>query len=311
MKTIKKPQDAHSLSPLLTGSSTVSPTGSSADSSTERNPRNVGRTDGTDILLEEGLSLSEFVDVFPGQHQEAGPQDEMAGTRSEWLEVARTLNRLLQQVSQRPMEVTIEFQLPRQVVNGDLRRLVDVQVAFDGPVDWAHCSLEGIRKRLLGLGSGVSRFPDELKITVPLAAAPATRRGTILVVDDEHCMLKVMDRVLSDTGYQVVSVLGGAEALQYAQGAGRDEIAMVFCDLVLGFDSDGTEVLAGLRDLGLSCPMVLMSGSSLLRDTRMGRTQVREGDNVVLLEKPFRVPELLSLVNQHIGNGSGPVPLCG
>jgi len=227
-------------------------------------------------------------------------QDQMAGSRSEWLEIARSFNRLLQQVPQRPTEVKIEFQLPRQLVDGDLRRMAAVLVAFDGPVDWAHCSLEGLRKRLLALGSGVSRFPDELKITVPLANVPSSAKGTILVIDDDHCMLKMMDRVLSDAGYHVVSVLGGAEALQYASGAGREEIAMVFCDLVLGFDAYGTEVLTGLRDLGLTCPMVLMSGSPLLRDTRMGSTRVRESDDVVLLEKPFRIPELLSLLEQHL-----------
>jgi|GEM_PF-769897 len=262
-----------------------------------KDPSGAGSILCPELVIEEGLSLSEFIRDLPS-HPQAPPSppplDELDGVRSDWLAVSAAVSKVVQQVPQQVVEVKTNIHPAWQLVDGMVRRMADIKIGFDGPVDWGHCSLDNLHQRLRILGSGLSRFPDELTVSVPLASAPVSRNGVILVVDDEHCMLKVMDRALSDSGYTVVSVFGGEEAVQYASGS-PENIALVFCDLIL-FAQSGLDVLTNLRQAGVDCPKVLMSGSPLLSEKQVTNA-TRENSDLSLLAKPFRIRQLLSLVD--------------
>ncbi len=112
--------------------------------------------------------------------------------------------------------------------------------------------------------------------------------GILLVEDDADCR-EVLQQVLQDAGYPVVStpsMAGAIEALPKLRPA------MVLLDLMLS-DGDGRSVLHFIRETpSLSSARVfIISGSSEV-GSLVGRTGKDRIDGV--FEKPLRIPELLS-----------------
>jgi len=120
---------------------------------------------------------------------------------------------------------------------------------------------------------------------------PAPCPGGILLVEDDADCREVLQQVLEDAGYPVVSIptmAGAIEALP------KLKPAMVLLDLMLS-DGDGRSVLHFIRETpSLSGARVfIISGSSEVGNLS-GRTGKDRIDGV--FEKPLRLPELLSTV---------------
>ncbi len=98
---------------------------------------------------------------------------------------------------------------------------------------------------------------------VPAGAEPGWRgSGTVLVVDDEELVRLVAQRFLEKTGFRVVTVGDGAEAveiLRRSAAAGQERFACVLLDLSMP-GLDGAETLTRIHDLGLETPVLLSSG---------------------------------------------------
>ena len=96
-------------------------------------------------------------------------------------------------------------------------------------------------------------------------AATAPTRGTVLIVDDEKATHELLERELSNAGYDVLHAAGGREGLKLAKQARPDVITL---DIIMP-DLDGWSVLKALKADPELCdiPVILVT---IMRDRDLG-----------------------------------------
>jgi CheY-like chemotaxis protein len=111
---------------------------------------------------------------------------------------------------------------------------------------------------------------------------------TVLVVDDEPSILEMLDGLLTDEEYRVVTAASGYQALDVISGEIPDVILL---DIMMP-DLDGREVCRRLRadPRTRKIPVVLMSAAQ--------RISIAEVGADVFLPKPFDLPRLLGIVER-------------
>jgi two-component system cell cycle response regulator len=123
---------------------------------------------------------------------------------------------------------------------------------------------------------------------------PAERQPTILVVDDDVLMLKVVSVALKRAGYGVVESQSGEEALAILkQGA----VAGIVLDIMMP-GMDGLEVCRRVKgDLATAhIPVVLVSALTGEGDLKRGF----EAGADDYIKKPFEVAVLLEMVQDMV-----------
>ena len=108
---------------------------------------------------------------------------------------------------------------------------------------------------------------------------------TILVVDDESNYLTVMEALLEEAGYEVLTALSGPEALKIAD---RTDLDLVLTDMKMPKMS-GIELLATLHRLYQELPVVIMTAFGTVEKAVRA---MKEGAFDYLL-KPFKNEEIL------------------
>lgn len=108
----------------------------------------------------------------------------------------------------------------------------------------------------------------------------------ILMIEDNHELLKIVSKVLALHDFRVIPALDGASGLQQAF---EEAPALILCDLHLP-DMNGYEVLMRLREQPATAqtPVIFVTGDIDFSPP--------EDDNVRILAKPFKVEALLALV---------------
>ncbi|HEX6272094.1 MAG TPA: ATP-binding protein [Polyangiaceae bacterium] len=121
-------------------------------------------------------------------------------------------------------------------------------------------------------------------------AAPDTARSSILVVDDEPAVLRIISLVLGD--YHDVSVVRSGEAALAKVQAGQ-RFDVIFCDVMMPTMA-GPEVYERIRaiDVPQACRIVFMSGGVFSLEAR----KVLDRLPNERLDKPFRAEELHEVV---------------
>lgn len=137
-------------------------------------------------------------------------------------------------------------------------------------------------------------------------AGPAPASGgdeTILLVEDEEAVRKLVERVLARLGYTVLVAGSGPEALQVARNADR-AIDLLLTDIVMPGGMTGADLALDLVELQPGLKVVCMSGytSSLLDDRVF--MQLKSS----LLQKPFTSEQLGRQVREAL---DGPPPTLG
>lgn len=118
---------------------------------------------------------------------------------------------------------------------------------------------------------------------------------TVLVVEDDEQVRRLVCRLLAEAGYTVLEAVAGTEALGVAQRH-DGPIDLLLTDVVM--PEMGAEKLLGqLLPLRPGLRVVLMSG--YVEDTIADPRFVHE--NVVFLQKPFTAGALLALVRETLG----------
>ena len=115
----------------------------------------------------------------------------------------------------------------------------------------------------------------------------AQAQRTILVVEDERIMLRLLERFLSRQGYQVLLAADGEQAIDgYCRH--KTEIDVVLLDVGLPKVS-GVDVFRKMKKENPEVRVVVASG---YLDARMKTEMYRAGVKA-FLDKPYLLPEML------------------
>ena len=139
----------------------------------------------------------------------------------------------------------------------------------------------GLLKRQNGRTGGVARLRDGFAIM------PATRSGTVLVVEDEPLIRMTIEECLADEGFPVTAIGTSAEALALLRASPASYRAAIL-DIGLP-DGRGDQLADALREIAAGLPIVLCTGYG------MGeiRSRAFEQGRIVMISKPFLSEALL------------------
>jgi two-component system, OmpR family, response regulator len=114
------------------------------------------------------------------------------------------------------------------------------------------------------------------------------KKGTILVVEDEEKIARVLELELEYEGYSVTKVIDGLEALEAFRTGSWD---LILLDVMLPGLS-GIELLRRIRKDDLLTPVILLTAKSSVEDKVSG-LDLGANDYIT---KPFQIEELLARI---------------
>jgi CheY-like chemotaxis protein len=116
---------------------------------------------------------------------------------------------------------------------------------------------------------------------------------TILVVDDEAGVLEVIEFILTDLGYSVISALNGRDAFARLKETKPDLIMLDYMMPIM----DGGEFLKTLRNDAIYCAIPVILTSALPEQT------VREkcSEFNAFLRKPYKYEKLHEVIEMLLG----------
>lgn len=131
--------------------------------------------------------------------------------------------------------------------------------------------------------------PEHPPVAAPVAA-PVARRGTVLVVDDEAAIRRVVRRIVERMGFDVLEAVDGDDAAERF-GRHAEALALVVLDLTMPGRS-GAELLRDMRRTRPTLPVIVASGYDAA-DALRGEG---EDARTRFLQKPFSTKGLERLV---------------
>jgi DNA-binding NtrC family response regulator len=118
-------------------------------------------------------------------------------------------------------------------------------------------------------------------------------RAAVLLVEDERDTRELLGRAFERAGYRCVTADGPAQAERSASDQGPFDV--VVTDVVLGRDDHGgLSLMQRLRSAGVAAPFVIITAYADVEKVKIALNQ----GAAHLLEKPFRAPELLAVVER-------------
>ena len=128
------------------------------------------------------------------------------------------------------------------------------------------------------------------------AIAPA--RKPVLVIEDEPSVISFIQAALERSGYSVVPVMSGAEALKLLGEGGRDYLGVI-SDMRTPGGVTGADVHTWIAQhrRELLGRVVFITGDTVNDET----TRLLRETGAPCIEKPFRVAELINAVRTVLG----------
>ncbi len=127
------------------------------------------------------------------------------------------------------------------------------------------------------------------------ALPPLSRRGLVMIVDDEIANIEIINAVLEDE-YDVCFALSGQEALDLARTHRPDLILM---DIQLP-EVSGLEVTKWLKeddDLHV-IPVIAVTAFAMKGDEE----RIRQGGCEAYISKPISVPRFIETIKSYLGD---------
>lgn len=125
-------------------------------------------------------------------------------------------------------------------------------------------------------------------------------KTTVLVVDDEAPMRKLIAAMLEPAGYNTIEASSGDQALVQCH---QHEVDIIVTDLVMA-GLNGIDLILALKKEHSQIPIIAISGGGGIS----GRFDYLEISSLLgakfVLKKPFDKEQLLNLLNQVIPAGS-------
>ncbi len=129
------------------------------------------------------------------------------------------------------------------------------------------------------------------------ADRPATPGGTetLLLVEDEDSIRKMLVRYLERLGYTALSAANAASALEIFHERKAD-IRLLMTDIVMPGGMSGVELAAIAQREKADLAIIFTSGYSEM--SAAGNTQLKEGVN--FLAKPYDLPQVAEILRKHL-----------
>ena len=124
--------------------------------------------------------------------------------------------------------------------------------------------------------------------------------GTLLVIDDEPAITRLMKRVAEECGYAVIAT---TDADVFRQHVRDNDLALICLDLAMP-GTDGIELLRFLAAEGCKCRVLIMSGS----DRQWLHTALRLAEALGLeiagsIPKPLQIEQVRALLDELCRGG--------
>ncbi len=113
----------------------------------------------------------------------------------------------------------------------------------------------------------------------------------VLVVDDEPLMCNILQRILTEAGYKVITASNGQAALKLAEAKKPDVILL---DLVMP-EMDGREVCRRVRETSTASRIIYLTGKAAPANPSELKELRREPD--AFISKPATSRQVLSKVS--------------
>jgi CheY-like chemotaxis protein len=128
-----------------------------------------------------------------------------------------------------------------------------------------------------------------------LAALPRGGHETILVVEDEMPVRDFVSRLLSESGYEVLTAATGTEALDVWR-ENHARIEMLFTDMIMPDGFSGADLARQLRREDARLKIIYTSGYSM--DFMSRKVSLLPGVN--FLQKPYAPNQLIRAVRENL-----------
>jgi len=117
-------------------------------------------------------------------------------------------------------------------------------------------------------------------------------RPLILVVDDEPAIRDLMERLLTDAGFDVDTAADGRDA---SRSIGDHVVDLVLTDILMP-ERNGFDLIMELRQRRPDLPVIAMSGGGRISREKCLETAQRYGAGAILY-KPFKREQLIATVD--------------
>jgi DNA-binding response OmpR family regulator len=127
-----------------------------------------------------------------------------------------------------------------------------------------------------------------------------TRSAKVLIVDDEQDTVEVVERMLTDRGFEIARAYDGDQALEAAHRLKPDLIVL---DVMMP-EQDGWLVCAKLKAIQPAPKIIIFTVLKHGESDRMAQFVHADG----IIHKPFTREQLLAKIDQTLANGYGTLP---
>lgn len=138
---------------------------------------------------------------------------------------------------------------------------------------------------------------ESTKSPAPAEVEPGGR--TVALVDDDEKIREVTGSLLMTLGYRVTRWSDGESFLESIPSSGCPDCVLL--DMTMP-GCMGSEVFVRMREMGLTTPVILMSGFS----SRESMAHFKDEMPVCFLQKPFSVLQMKNTLNLALGSGTKP-----
>jgi DNA-binding response OmpR family regulator len=116
----------------------------------------------------------------------------------------------------------------------------------------------------------------------------------VLVIDDDAAMRRMITRVLTDAQHQVIEAVDGRDGLRKFRAEAPE---IIVTDIVMP-EQEGIQTIREIRAGGSTVGIIAISGGGGSGDGALYLTIAEELGADAVLQKPFRLAELVAVVDR-------------
>jgi DNA-binding response OmpR family regulator len=122
----------------------------------------------------------------------------------------------------------------------------------------------------------------------------------VLIIDDDAAMRRMMNRVLTDARHQVLEASDGRDGIRKF----RDEAPEIIVTDIVMPEQEGIQTIREIRAAGSTVGIIAISGGGGGGDGALYLTIAGELGADAVLQKPFRLTELVAVIDRMLSRGA-------